>query len=246
MLLRSKRMTAVQPLSIHTVLQSADHASLVASFLALSDLLSATELSSELHSVFDGDAVWQSRLNEALPAASSADTATAKQRYIKLLGCSEHGRNQCFHLVSPRRLKGAPLCASCRTRVIRCLTRHFDDPRGVGGLVRASATVWYARVFYAQPTKLFGFFYYELHMAAVDEQQRRGRKKRKVDGRTEAAPYRLVRVFECKKGTKPPAPCAGIWNACKGCDAELANWRVREMRFCQTCQDNATGALPCT
>ena len=91
------------------------------------------------------------RLLAACPVVSS------KQRYIDLLKCSEHQRNQCYRLLpaSPplpvhdyarERLYGAapiaalPLCASCRTLLTRCIHRSCFSPRTARFLVDARTT----------------------------------------------------------------------------------------------------------
>ena len=49
----------------HSVFLSADHVRLIAAYLAINDLLTASTLCRSLHTLFDSDAVWQSRLKAA-------------------------------------------------------------------------------------------------------------------------------------------------------------------------------------
>ena len=48
--------------SLCTLLQSADHAWLITSYLAMDDLMQCSSLSHSLHPLFDGEAVWHGRL----------------------------------------------------------------------------------------------------------------------------------------------------------------------------------------
>ena len=94
----------------------------------------------------------------ARSTARRSNSSSSKQRYIELLGCSEHAHNGCHRLLPPsppldarclahydyRALDGTPivlpavcplpLCASCRTLVARCIQQH-------GSLNRSSANI---------------------------------------------------------------------------------------------------------
>ena len=62
--------------AINSALQSADHAHLIASYLRVNDLLTASTLSRSLHAVFDSDAVWRDRLKQAERLTQRVDTDT--------------------------------------------------------------------------------------------------------------------------------------------------------------------------
>ena len=90
----------------------------------------------------------------AAAAASSNASISSKQRYIDLLGCSEHAHSQCYRLLSlsstrvfpPCRKFGylspvcpLPLCASCRTSISRCIQRTYEATHKTD----VSCVVWY-------------------------------------------------------------------------------------------------------
>ena len=74
-----------------------------------------------------------------LPAPATS-VSSCKQRYIDLLGCSEHVHRRCFRLLPPSptlshtqpvpavALPPLPLCCLCRTIIARCFARAHVEP----------------------------------------------------------------------------------------------------------------------
>ena len=113
----------------------------------------------------------EDRTSQLMTAADSSTDSSCKQRYIMLLGCSEHEHNRSYRLLPEAdrvsrehcidffgpRVRPLPLCTSCRTAITACIApeQGQDLPPGsrghkdlgiftVRGVVQVSRTVYEA------------------------------------------------------------------------------------------------------
>ena len=222
------------------VFNTADHISVLATYLSVPELLTASELSRSLHAPFDSDAAWRDKVQAITPSATAAGhvgdgedersdkpdskhsatatgvSATAKQRCIDLRGCSEHVHNQCYKLVAPEAEGSMPLCASCRTAIAACIVEHLHD--SIDCVLRLSASAYYVYGDHSSGCKAWTD-YWELEVeprawAGKTSQRSVERRKRRRRPRTD---YRAVRLSRSAYNER----FAAIINVCSRCDAGL-------------------------